>query len=333
VEPRLYSRLLLRLLALPIAALTVFALILGYGLQRIQESASTVDRADVVILHGNRLIKLMVDEETGLRGFLLSRNPVFLQPLHEADQQIEPEFTTLFTLVHRPDQVARLHRLQDTHRQWEQKAFQESNSPPLDTSAMEQRMLQRKQDMDSQRAQMDEFLNIVIGRRAEHSAANIEINQYARIGLVLLVALVAAVLILETRRIFLKLTSAYNRQIQEIELRSAESYVREQWLNITIRSIGDAVIACDTDGNVDFMNLVAEQLTGWTEMQAKGKSLHEIFRIFNEETRAAVENPVDKVRRLGTVVGLANHTFLSPGMAPKCRSTTAVRPSATAPAR
>ena len=52
MEPRLYSRLLLRLLALPIAALTVLALILGYGLQRIQESASTVDRADVVILHG-----------------------------------------------------------------------------------------------------------------------------------------------------------------------------------------------------------------------------------------------------------------------------------------
>jgi PAS domain S-box-containing protein len=178
---------------------------------------------------------------------------------------------------------------------------------------MEQHMLQRKQDMDSLRAQMDEFLNIVIGRRAEHSAADIEVNQYARIGLVLLLALAAAVLTLETRRVFHKLTAAYNRQIQEIELRSAESYVREQWLNITIRSIGDAVIACDTDGNVEFMNLVAEQLTGWSEKEAKGKSLHEIFPIFNEDTRTTVENPVDKVRRLGTVVGLANHTVARDG--------------------
>jgi PAS domain S-box-containing protein len=310
VEPRLYSRLLLRLLALPIAALTVLALILGYGLQRIQDSASTVDRADVVILHANRLIKLMVDEETGLRGFLLSRNPVFLEPLHKADKQIEPEFNTLFTMVQRPDQVARLHRLQETHQQWEQKAYQEIHSPPFDASVMEQHMLQRKQDMDNLRAQLDEFLNIVIGRRAEHAAADIEINQYARIGLVLLVALAAAVLILETRRVFHKLTSAYNLQIQEIKLRGEQSYAREQWLNTTIRSIGDAVIACDTDGNVDFMNLVAEQLTGWTEAEAKRKSLHEIFPIFNEDTRVAVENPVDKVRRLGTVVGLANHTFL-----------------------
>jgi PAS domain S-box-containing protein len=311
VEPRLYSRLLVRLLALPIAALTVLALILGYGLQRVQESASAVDRADVVIVHANRLTKLMVDEETGLRGYLLARNPVFLQPLHDADQQIEPEFNTLFSMVHRSDQVARLRRLQDSHKQWEQKAYQEIHSPPIDASTMEQHMLQRKQDMDNLRAQMDEFLNIVTGRRAEHSAADIELNQYARIGLVVFTALAAAVLVLETRRVFHRLTTAYNRQIQEIRLRSEESYAREQWLNTTIRSIGDAVIACDADGNVDFMNLVAEQLTGWKEAEAKGKSLHEIFPIFNEETRAAVENPVDKVRRFGTVVGLANHTFLA----------------------
>jgi PAS domain S-box-containing protein len=310
VESRLYSRLLFRLLLLPIAALTVLALLLGYGLQRVQESASTVDRADVVILHANRLIKLMVDEETGLRGFVLSRNPVFLQPLQAADQQIEPEFNILFSMVHRPDQVARLHRLQDTHQQWEKKAYQEIHSAPFDASTTEQHMLQRKQDMDKLRAQMDEFLSIVIGRRAEHAASDIEVNQYARIGLVLLVALAAAVLTFETRRVFHKLTTAYTRQIREIELRSEESYAREQWLNTTIRSIGDAVIACDTDGNVEFMNIVAEQLTGWTETDAKTKSLHEIFPIFNEDTRVAVENPVDKVRRLGTVVGLANHTFL-----------------------
>ena len=58
------------------------------------------------------------------------------------------------------------------------------------------------------------------------------------------------------------------------------------------------------------MNLIAEQLTGWTRDEARGHTLHEVFPIFNEETREVVENPVDKVRRLGTVVGLANHTFL-----------------------
>jgi PAS domain S-box-containing protein len=310
VEPRLYSRLLFRLLALPVATLAVLALIFGYGLSRVEESAATVDLADVVILHANRLIKLMVDEETGLRGYLLTRNPVFLQPLHDADQQIEPEFDALFSMVHRPDQVARLHRLQETHQQWEKEAYQEIHSAPLDPSTMEQHMLQRKQAMDDLRAQMDEFAGIVTGRRADHFTEDAQVHRYARFGLVALIALVAGVLVWETGRIFHKLTSAYNNQIDEIKLRSEESYAREQWLNTTIRSIGDAVIACDADGTIVFMNRVAEQLTGWKEMEAKDRSLHEIFPIFNEDTRETVENPVDKVRRLGTVVGLANHTFL-----------------------
>jgi PAS domain S-box-containing protein len=310
VDSRLYSRLLIRLLALPIAALTLLALILGYGLQRLQESADLVDRADVVTLHANRLIKLMVDEETGLRGYLLVRNPTFLDPLHAADKQIDAEFDILFSQVHRPDQVERLKRFQASHQQWEQQAYQEIQSPPDDSATLEQHMLQRKGQMDNLRAQMDEFLAIVAGRRAEHSAADIAFNRNARIVMVLLLALIAAVLALETNRIFHRLTAVYNQQLREVKLRGEESYDREQWLNTTIRSIGDAVIACDTNGKVSFMNLVAQQLTGWSEEQAKGKTLHQVFPIFNEETRAPVENPVDKVRRLGTVVGLANHTFL-----------------------
>jgi PAS domain S-box-containing protein len=310
LESRLYNRLLFRLLALPVAALAILALILGYGLQRVEESANAIDRADVVILHGNRLTKLIVDEETGLRGFLLTRNPAFLEPMHSADLQIEPEFDTLFSLVHRPDQVARLHRLEAAHKQWQEEAYREINSFPQDLPTMEQHLLQRKHDMDALRAQMDEFLSIVAGRRAERSADNAQISRNARIELILVVALIAALLAWETRRIFRKLTAAYNHQIREIKQRVEESYAREQWLNTTIRSIGDAVIACDTDGNVVFMNLVAEQLTGWQEAEARGVSLHDVFPIFNEDTRAVVENPVDKVRRLGTVVGLANHTFL-----------------------
>jgi PAS domain S-box-containing protein len=310
VESRLYNRLLVRLLAVPVATLTVLAIILGYGLERVQESATAVDSADVVIQHANSLIKLIVDEETGVRGYLLVQDPAFLQPLHKADQNIEPEFNALFDLVHRPDLVDRLHRLQNSHQQWERQAYQEINSPPQDPLAMEQHMLQRKQEMDDLRAQIDEFVSIVAGRRAEHSSEDRKLNRYARIVLIALIASIAALLVGETRRIFLKLTTAYNRQIEEIKLRSEESYAREQWLNTTIRSIGDAVIACDSDGNVVFMNLIAEQLTGWKEDEARGVTLHEVFPIFNEETRAVVENPVDKVRRLGTVVGLANHTFL-----------------------
>jgi PAS domain S-box-containing protein len=78
----------------------------------------------------------------------------------------------------------------------------------------------------------------------------------------------------------------------------------------TLRSIGDAVIATDVEGRVTFMNPVAESLTGWTEGEARGVHLDEVFQIFSERTREVVESPVTQVLREGAVVGLANHTVL-----------------------
>ena len=95
------------------------------------------------------------------------------------------------------------------------------------------------------------------------------------------------------------------RKQAEISLRKSE----ELWAT-TLSSIGDAVIATDTAGNITFMNAVAEELTGWTLLDAATKPVPEIFNIVNEHTRRQVENPVAKVLREGMVVGLANHTIL-----------------------
>jgi PAS domain S-box-containing protein len=82
------------------------------------------------------------------------------------------------------------------------------------------------------------------------------------------------------------------------------------WLQTTLSSIGDAVIATDTQGTVTFLNPVAESLTGWTEKDAVGRPLHEVFHIVNEQTRLPVENPALRAIREGVIVGLANHTLL-----------------------
>lgn len=96
------------------------------------------------------------------------------------------------------------------------------------------------------------------------------------------------------------------------ELKKVEEALRrsEQRWATTLASIGDAVIATDTAGNVTFMNSVAEGLTGWSAVEASGKPIEEVFHVVNERTRDPVENPVTKVLKEGGVVGLANHTVL-----------------------
>jgi PAS domain S-box-containing protein len=92
----------------------------------------------------------------------------------------------------------------------------------------------------------------------------------------------------------------------------AEDALREQreWFRVTLSSIGDAVIATDIEGRVTFLNPVGESLTGWTDSEAKGQPLDAVFRIVNEETRKAVENPARRALNEGTIAGLANHTVL-----------------------
>ncbi len=81
-------------------------------------------------------------------------------------------------------------------------------------------------------------------------------------------------------------------------------------LNITLNSIGDAVIATDISGNITRMNPIAEQLTGWNISEALNKPIFDIFNIINASTRERVENPISKVIKEGIIVGLANHTIL-----------------------
>jgi PAS domain S-box-containing protein len=106
-------------------------------------------------------------------------------------------------------------------------------------------------------------------------------------------------------------------QIDQLNLeiarrRRTEYEHREQtrWLEVTLSSIGDAVITTDADNRITFMNPVAEVMTGWTQEEALGEPLDAVFVIINEYTGEPVENPAARALRDRTIVELANHTVL-----------------------
>jgi PAS domain-containing protein len=61
---------------------------------------------------------------------------------------------------------------------------------------------------------------------------------------------------------------------------------------VTLDSIGDAVICTDVSGNITFLNIIAERMTGWPLREVSGRLMTDAFRIVNASTRKAVPNPM-----------------------------------------
>jgi PAS domain S-box-containing protein len=100
------------------------------------------------------------------------------------------------------------------------------------------------------------------------------------------------------------------RAEQAIRASAQAARAAQELLSITLRSIGDAVIATDAMGRITFLNSVAEALTGWSAEEAIGRDHTDVFHIVSQETRLRAESPVAKVMREGAIAGLANHTML-----------------------
>jgi diguanylate cyclase (GGDEF)-like protein/PAS domain S-box-containing protein len=100
------------------------------------------------------------------------------------------------------------------------------------------------------------------------------------------------------------------RDITERKQLEQALYEEKELAQVTLHSIGDAVITTDAEGNIQYFNPVAEALTGWNKAQTCGLALSQVFNIVNETTREPVDSPVDRALREGRIVELANHTLL-----------------------
>jgi diguanylate cyclase (GGDEF)-like protein/PAS domain S-box-containing protein len=107
----------------------------------------------------------------------------------------------------------------------------------------------------------------------------------------------------------------YEGSIADItERKRAETAVfqAKERAQVTLQSIGDAVITTDSEGRIDYMNPVAESLTGWENREAQSQLVGDVLSVVDEATREAAESPVMRCLREGQMLGLAEHTALVP---------------------
>ena len=318
-----------------IALLTGAALLLALGVvltfrsfQQIEASSDARKRTSQVINSADDLLSELKDAETAQRGYLLTGNEVFLQPylavrvgMSDRLQQLRRRVQIASAIQHLDELVPLLNaKLAELAQAIElRRNHQDAAALALVSSGQGKRL------MDSIRLEMHHFAQIEEAALAQREA-EFESDMRRLFGLMvaaslfmLLAVLAFAVLIsrqtkqrirhrvyLETQHL-LETQATLNQQLQQA---NTTLQVSEEMLAVTINSIGDAVIATDDMARVTRLNPLAEQLTGWTQAQAQGRPIADIFQIVNKDSRQPVVIPVIDALAHGTVQGLANHTVL-----------------------
>jgi PAS domain S-box-containing protein len=271
----------------------------------LRENALWVGQAQQVIDALQTCLTTLVDAETGQRGYLITNDRHYLEPYTAAMGQVRQDLQRLQDLMrYHPDQE---HQFQNLEAVAELKLDELQRTIALqerDPAAARRAVRSHlgKNLMDDLRGQIRGLISaerIQLAQREHHSRDSYRVaiqsgSIFALLGLALLTGLLFQVL----------------RHLRERARHEAALEERGQWLQVTLRSIGDALITTDPAGTVTFMNPVAEQLTGWPSEMAAGQPLEAVFRVIQEETGAPAFNPIRQVLSEGKVLALANHTAL-----------------------
>jgi PAS domain S-box-containing protein len=248
----------------------------------------------------------LLNAETGQRGYLLTGEDAYLQPYEQSRASATAALAELKRLTandpRQQERVGVVDALTTAKLDELRETVERQRTAGADAALALVRTHVGKGIMDRVRSLLDDMAKeetAALDRRSiERSVGFTLAGRVAVLGSG--VALVAVALS----------TLALNRNVRRraaVERTLRES---EERLRVTLRSIGDAVIATDARGRVVFMNQAAQALVGWSEREALARPLDDVFQVVHEITRSRVESPVARVLREGAVVGLPSHSAL-----------------------
>jgi PAS domain S-box-containing protein len=308
-----FNNILRQVFLLPVVALLVVAGALYLQIRGANETVKLIQDSDARISQATLVSKLVVDEESGLRGYETTGDTRFLQPFYESEAHLQQEFHALDNMAGADiDQKNDITDMIESHQTWRDgfavpvigqvRGGGKANDVDLN--------LHGKRLMDKVRHDLDDIIH-----KAEENRARRIVRWYQQVHTMLLALLFLALGIgiligLFTRNRLHSVSAAYRNSLEILGHRAEELFQSEQQLRTTLDSIGDGVITCDAKGLIQMMNPVARELTGWSQAEASGQPLEKVFWIVNEASRKPVETPVAKVKRLNRIVGMANHTVL-----------------------
>ena len=312
------------------AILMVIAAVVGaiWYSNQIEQASQAQAHSVMVLNDASDLLSALKDAETGQRGYVLTGDESFLQPYLAVHGTIPGRLNALrqhTRIAAAQKHLSAMAPLVDARLAHLEKGIELRRNQDLSGAIGFIKAGEGRRLMDSIRSEMAGYVEIqqahLLQREAKLKAKMSYLFDImlAAAALSLLVAIgfiylnyqraqqrLSNSVHLETR----KLLELQEKTSSQLQLVNSALQDREEKLSVTLNSIGDAVITTDAAACVTLLNPIAEQLTGWTQAQANGRPIADVFNIINKESRNAAVIPVMETLQNGTIIGLANHTVL-----------------------
>ncbi len=307
-----FDQILRRVFLVPLLVILFGAGVLAFQLRQAYHTVAELQETDQSVAEILLIERLIVDQETGLRGFQTTGDSLFLQPYLAADQQLPAEFDRARAAAHNSVRESAITDIQNLHDTWEQGFVQPlivSVRAGATTSDVDLNLI-GKREVDDMRQRLQALIASRERQRNDYLHRWSSQAHFMSLALLLSAGIIGLTIGLYSRRQLQDVSAAFRQSSNVLRLRAEQAFRSEQKLRTTLQSIADGVITCDAEGRVDTMNDVAQQLTGWTAEEAHNQPIDAVFRILDATTREPVENPVAKVQRLDQAIQLAKHSIL-----------------------
>jgi PAS domain S-box-containing protein len=314
-------------LALPTILVLLMVVTLFWFFDRMQAAGNMRTQIISSLSQAQTLLTMVVDAETSTRGYLLTDDEEFLKPYQNARDGFAVKIRQLRAATTTPESLAELDKIDPLIKaklSHLATAIALKRSNDLKTVLANFSTSEIKQLMDSIRAEMEHY------NRMQNTLLKYYDNEYqTNMNFLFAFIVSASIFMLLFAQVFaysiyrnihqrlmnfvhletknsLEKQEAMNQQLNLAYLTVQDS---ERKLEVTLNSIADAVIATDREGRITLMNHVAELLTGWSQEEAVGRAIPEVFKIINKETRQPMAVPVIETLLYGAAQG-SNDTVL-----------------------
>jgi PAS domain S-box-containing protein len=290
-----FRKVLRRTLAIPMVILVLLAVTLVIEVLSLTTSLHQVEHTNQVIENSRMAIRLMLEMDSSVRGYDLTGDQEFLQHFERAKIQLPSTIDNLVQLTgDNALQQSRLKDIRDLDKGWMQWADQEiaqhKNRPPSENDLFFGERLMNE-IRTRQRELVDEETRLL---KQRSQTAN-GLGRVVLVTALVLLLTLGLVLLLPTRKTLEALAGSYQEHLEAEAERTQQLQESRESYRITLNSLAEAVIASDAQACITFSNPVAQQLTGWTDIESQGRPVSEVVYLIDERTRTRLPDPLRQV--------------------------------------